>query len=118
MTPSSSVALHRSILDGGIVALDARLKHARVSKYEDSRCANEPEYSVDWGRPPEQRDSDDEETCIQVFLRNGMFAKLGCLWSKFINCGEAEDQKCDGEEQQVVRYDCVHREGGDDEPIV
>lgn len=51
-----------------------------MSEDEEGRRADDPEDGAQWGREPEQRDADHEETGVEGFLGHDVFAELQWLW--------------------------------------
>lgn len=47
---------------------------------EEGRRADDPEDGAQWGREPEQRDADHEETGVEGFLGHDVLAELQWLW--------------------------------------
>lgn len=70
-----------SLLDGSVLAFNTGFKHARVANDEEAGGTDQPEEGADRGGDVEEGEANDEEACVEVFLGDGMVAKLCRLGS-------------------------------------
>lgn len=100
-----------------------------MSEDEEGRRADDPEDGAQWGREPEQRDADHEETGVEGFLGHDVLAELQWLWgcgvpsfkgrssaglvsfwvrcrekgrTEFVYCGETADEEAHCEKEGGV----------------
>jgi hypothetical protein len=107
-----------TFLNFSVFALDPGLDEGGVEEDEEGGGADEPEEGTERGRPPQDRDTYNEESGVERFLGDDVFAYLQRLGSEFVDGGEASDEEGEGDEEEGVGQECVDRKGEHDHQVV